>query len=99
MPLFLAASPIIIAITLGYALLCAVSPFGRCRRCNGIGFALATDRKGRPKRGKTCRRCHGHGIHIRTGRHLYHLATRLHADGTQPTTATIPASKENTPWS
>jgi hypothetical protein len=98
MPLFLLASTTLAAITFCYVLLCAASPFGQCRKCNGMGFALTTDRKGRPKRGKHCRRCNGHGIRIRTGRHLYHLATRIHADGTR-TTPTVPAPKENTPWS
>jgi hypothetical protein len=70
-------------VTLCYAALCAVSPFGTCRKCRGFGFAMTTDRKGRAKRGKHCRRCDGHGIRIRTGRHLYHLAARLHHDGTR----------------
>ncbi|MFK4223412.1 hypothetical protein [Streptomyces sp. NPDC019890] len=39
--------------------LCAGSPFGNCRKCRGLGFALTYDRKGRPKRGKHCRRRDG----------------------------------------
>ena len=83
MALLLPAIPILAVVALCYGLLCVVSPFGRCRTCNGIGFALTTDRKGRPRRGKPCRRCQGHGIRIRTGRHLFHLATRIHDDGTR----------------
>jgi DnaJ-class molecular chaperone len=62
---------------------CAVAPFARCRDCHGFGFHTTTDRKGRPKRGKTCRRCHGHGIRIRAGRHAYNLARGIHRDGTR----------------
>ncbi|MFF7846289.1 hypothetical protein ACFZDF_01735 [Streptomyces sp. NPDC007910] len=80
---FLTASALLLAITLGYSALCAASPFGNCRKCNGLGFALTTDRKGKPKRGKTCRRCKGHGIRIRVGRHLFNIAARLHRDGTR----------------
>ncbi|MGW1930700.1 hypothetical protein [Streptomyces sp. NPDC001919] len=80
---FLAASALLLAVTLGYIALCAASPFGNCRKCNGLGFALKTDRKGKPKRGKTCRRCKGHGIRIRVGRHLFNIAARVHRDGTR----------------
>lgn len=83
MTLFLAASTCLLTITLSYGTLCAASPFGKCRKCNGLGFALTTDRKGKPKRGKHCRRCQGHGIRIRLGRHLYNIAARIHRDGTR----------------
>jgi ribosomal protein L40E len=70
---------------------CAAQPFARCRKCDGLGFALATDRKGRPKRGKHCRRCDGHGIRIRRGRHLYNVWRRTYDRGTtQPTTPARP---------
>ncbi|MGW2186598.1 hypothetical protein [Streptomyces sp. NPDC001719] len=83
MTLFLLASACLLAVTLGYWGLCAASPFGNCRKCRGLGFAMKTDRQGRPKRGKHCRRCDGHGKRIRTGRHLYNAAARLHRDGTR----------------
>ncbi|WP_406862514.1 hypothetical protein ABZO31_19510 [Streptomyces sp. HUAS MG47] len=73
----------LLAVTLGYASLCAASPFGTCRKCTGLGFALKHDRKGKPKRGKTCRRCKGNGIRIRAGRWLYNRAARIHRDGTR----------------
>ncbi|MFD9631682.1 hypothetical protein [Streptomyces violascens] len=83
MPLPALAITLLLLFTLGYAAVCAGSPFGRCRKCKGLGFALKHDRKGRPKRGKHCRRCDGNGIRIRTGRHLYNLAARIHRDGTR----------------
>lgn len=83
MALFLLASALTLMLTLSYACLCAVSPFGRCRKCGGLGFALAHDRRGKPKRGKHCRRCDGHGIRIRKGRHLYNLWARTYRNGTR----------------
>ncbi|MFF4952550.1 hypothetical protein [Streptomyces chattanoogensis] len=83
MTLPLLASACLLAITLGYASLCAGSPFGTCRKCRGFGFAMKTDRKGRPKRGKHCRRCDGHGRRIRIGRHLFNLWLRIYRDGTR----------------
>lgn len=68
--------PVAIAVTLGYAALCAASPFGRCRRCRGFSCRIRTDRRGRLKPGRYCRRCRGIGYRIRIGRHLYNLATR-----------------------
>lgn len=79
----LLAIAFLLAVMLGYIGVCAAAPFARCRRCHGFGFATTTDRKGRPKRGKTCRRCKGHGIHIRAGRHAYNLARGIHRDGTR----------------
>jgi ribosomal protein L40E len=91
MTLILAASLLILTVTLGYTALCAVSPFGTCRRCHGFGFATTTDRKGRPKRGKECRRCHGHGLRIRTGRHLHNLWCRTYDRGTTADQPAAPA--------
>ncbi|GGL05340.1 hypothetical protein [Mangrovihabitans endophyticus] len=65
-------------VTLGYAAVCTASPFGRCRRCRGLGRTVS--RSGR--RVLLCRHCDGAGIRIRTGRHLFHLAARIHRDGT-----------------
>ncbi|MEU8750757.1 hypothetical protein AB0C88_09755 [Streptomyces chartreusis] len=81
-------TPIVLAIaclfvvTLGYGALCAGSPFGTCRKCNGFGFAMDTDRKGRPKRGKSCRRCRATGKRIRAGRWLFNRAQRIYREGT-----------------
>ncbi|MEU1779258.1 hypothetical protein ABZ545_07180 [Streptomyces abikoensis] len=82
MTLFLLASACLIAVTLGYASLCAGSPVGNCRKCRGFGFRMTTDRKGRPKRGKHCRRCDGLGKRIRLGRRLLNLWLRIYRDGT-----------------
>lgn len=79
----LSASLPLLLLTLGYVAVCAASPFGNCRKCRGWGFAMTTDRKGRPKRGKHCRRCDGIGKRIRVGRHLYNVAARIHHDGTR----------------
>ncbi|MFF4791478.1 hypothetical protein ACFY2M_17290 [Streptomyces sp. NPDC001276] len=70
------------AITLGYIGMCAASPFGTCHKCNGFGFAMETDRKGRPKRGKSCRRCKATGKRIRAGRWLFNRAQRIYREGT-----------------
>ncbi|MET9910363.1 hypothetical protein ABZZ74_26765 [Streptomyces sp. NPDC006476] len=74
---------LLLFVTFGYASVCAASPFGDCRKCHGFGFAMRTDRKGRPKRGKTCRRCKGHGKRIRVGRWLYNRAARTYRAGTR----------------
>ncbi|MFF7966328.1 hypothetical protein ACFZC3_13320 [Streptomyces sp. NPDC007903] len=72
----------LIAVTFGYGGLCAASPFGDCRRCHGMGHAMKTDRKGRPKRGKDCRRCRATGKRIRAGRWLYNRWARIYRAGT-----------------
>ncbi|WP_405797384.1 hypothetical protein [Streptomyces sp. NBC_01506] len=82
MPSLITAMPALILLTLCYAALCAVSPFGICRKCHGWGFRMKQNRRGRIKRGRDCRRCRGYGRRIRVGRHLYNVASRLHRDGT-----------------
>ncbi|WP_433572837.1 hypothetical protein [Streptomyces sp. CA-251247] len=84
MPPALLAITLLLVVTLCYVAVCAGSPFGDCRKCHGFGFATTTDRKGRPKRGKTCRRCKGHGKRIRIGRHLFNVAARTYRAGTRP---------------
>ena len=71
--------PALAVVTLGYAMVCAVSPFGACRRCAGLGRTGTA----RGLRSRPCRRCNATGIRIRFGRHLYHEATRIHRDGTR----------------
>ncbi|GIG85105.1 hypothetical protein [Plantactinospora endophytica] len=66
--------PIFTLITLGYLGVCAVSPFGACRRCHGNG------------RGRTyrhCNRCDGTGRRIRIGRHIWNEIRREHRNGTR----------------
>ena len=83
MTLPLLASACLLIVTLSYAGVCAAQPFGRCRKCRGVGQLIKTNRRGKVKRGKTCRRCHGHGIRIRRGRHLYNLWRRTYTRGTR----------------
>ncbi|MFI1095128.1 hypothetical protein [Streptomyces sp. NPDC020917] len=77
------ASAFLLLVTLGYAGVCAAQPFGRCRKCRGVGQLIKTNRRGKLKRGKVCRRCHGHGVRIRRGRHLYNLWRRTYTRGTR----------------
>lgn len=57
----LTAIAALIIITLCYAGLCAVAPFGPCLRCRGA-------------RGRACPECDGTGHRTRIGRRLYHWA-------------------------
>lgn len=75
------ASTAIFFLTLGYAALCAISPYGPCRSCNGFGFHLTTTLSGRPKRGRDCRRCKGHGIRLRLGRRIFNFFAALRRNG------------------
>ncbi|MEW1719616.1 hypothetical protein [Streptomyces sp. NPDC093109] len=84
MPSLLSAVPILIVLTLCYALLCAASPYGTCRKCEGWGHAIVRARRsGRLKRGRQCRRCSGYGTRLRVGRRVYNGVTRLHDNGTR----------------
>lgn len=57
----LAAITALIIITLCYAGLCAIAPFGACIRCRG-------------ERGRACPACDATGRRTRIGRRLYHWA-------------------------
>ncbi|MGK5731470.1 hypothetical protein [Streptomyces sp. URMC 124] len=76
------AMPGLIFIALCYALLCAASPFGACRKCEGWGAMIRRTRSGRLKRGRACRRCEGYGMRLRAGRRLYNSIVEIHRDGT-----------------
>lgn len=80
-PAIPAAAALILLILLAagaYALLCAVSPFARCKRCEGNGKIRRPGTS--PRRGwKTCRHCHGNGARLRIGRRLYHSGTNATA--------------------
>lgn len=58
-----------------YAVLCAVRPFGRCRRCDGTG---ETTRFGKPR---TCPRCRGHKLRLRLGCRAHNAWRRTHEAG------------------
>ncbi|MEE4546185.1 hypothetical protein V2S66_29985 [Streptomyces sp. V4-01] len=77
------ASALLLVVTVGYIGVCAAQPFARCRKCDGIGHLIKTNRRGKVRRGKVCRRCGGHGIRIRRGRHLYNAWRRTHTRGTR----------------
>lgn len=62
------------AWTVGYSALCALKPFGPCRRCKG---------QGEPQVGKTCPRCHGDRYRLRVGRRIHNRASALHRAGTR----------------
>ncbi|WP_367124764.1 hypothetical protein [Streptomyces phytohabitans] len=84
MPLADPAVLFLLAATFGYAGLCAVSPFGNCRKCRGFGFHVKRSRlSGRLKPGRVCRRCRGDRVRIRTGRHLWNTWCRTYRDGTR----------------
>lgn len=83
MPSLLTAMPLLILLTLCYATLCAASPFGTCRKCEGWGHKVRQTRAGRLKRGRECRRCRGYGRRLRIGRRLYNTASRMHHEGTR----------------
>jgi hypothetical protein len=67
----------LLAVTLCYCLVCAVSPFGRCRKCTGTGRQAPTGRLRR--RPKPCRRCDATGRRLRIGRRLHNHSTRTRA--------------------
>ncbi|BFV58723.1 hypothetical protein KCMC57_up38270 [Kitasatospora sp. CMC57] len=80
---FITALPGLMPVALCYALLCAASPFGRCRACKGLGFRTRTTAlTGRLARGRDCRRCDTTGRRLRLGRRLHNhgLAARERAE-------------------
>ncbi|MFF2512750.1 hypothetical protein [Streptomyces sp. NPDC058086] len=77
------ATTFLLTVTFSYSAKCWLSPFGDCRKCDGMGHAFKTDRKGRLKRGKDCRRCQATGKRIRIGRWIYNRAARTYRAGTR----------------
>ena len=79
-------TPLLAATTVlaGYAALCWLLPFARCRWCKktGIRPRLIT------RRLTVCRRCKGSGLRLRIGRAVFNYLARIHADAT--TRATPP---------
>ena len=68
--------PLLLLLTLGYAAVCAASPFGPCRRCEGTGRLGARIRR-------ACPRCDATGLRIRAGRHLWNEINRIHREGSR----------------
>ena len=67
---------VIIAVAC-YLLTCAIWPFGKCRRCKGLGkfkspFGNAY---------RQCGKCQGSGLRIRLGRHVINHLRATHKAG------------------
>ncbi|MEV4758949.1 hypothetical protein AB0J86_28170 [Micromonospora sp. NPDC049559] len=71
--------PTLTLLTIGYAAVCAGSPFGPCRTCHGAGRHRS--RLGRIVR--DCHRCDGTGRRIRYGRHLWNEIRAEYRNGTR----------------
>lgn len=74
---------LLLLVVIAYAGRCWISPFGDCRRCEGIGYSLKEDRHGQMKRGKPCRRCRTTGKRLRIGRRIHNTARAVHDAGTR----------------
>jgi len=62
-------------VTFCYAGLCAVRPFGTCRKCRPTTRRTAGRRY--------CRRCGGTRLRLRTGRRVWNFIHRLYTEGTR----------------
>ncbi|MFI6123259.1 hypothetical protein ACIBCU_26360 [Streptomyces sp. NPDC051064] len=82
----LTASALLLAGVIFYAALCAIRPFGPCRKCDGTG---TRERRGKPD---VCRRCRGERLRLRTGRRAFNAWLRTRQAGARPTPT---AFKEN----
>ncbi|MFE3494200.1 hypothetical protein ACFXOS_14035 [Streptomyces sp. NPDC059175] len=78
----MALASLAVLLTLaGYAALCALSPFGPCRKCRGTGIRTV-----RRRTVKVCRRCRGARYRLRIGRRLLNTGRTIHRAGTRPAT-------------
>lgn len=76
----MALASLAILLTLaGYVALCALSPFGPCRKCSGTGIRTV-----RRRTVKVCRRCRGARYRLRIGRRLLNAGRTIHRAGTRP---------------
>ena len=69
---------LLLIVTLCYAAACAVAPWGRCRKCRGIGRRVTGS--GRLTRA-WCRRCNGTGRRVRVGRRIWSWINREYRQG------------------
>lgn len=74
---------LIILVALGYAASLWIKPLTPCRRCDGWGAEMRTDRHGRPVPGKPCRHCKATGQQVRLGRRIYTSVRATRRDGTR----------------
>ncbi|WP_328990053.1 hypothetical protein OG394_27815 [Kribbella sp. NBC_01245] len=70
---------IVTAVAVFYLLTCAVWPFGKCRKCEGVGkfkspFGNAY---------RHCGCCQGSGLRIRLGRHVINRVRDIRRAGTK----------------
>jgi hypothetical protein len=70
-PLIVPLGLCLLAVTLGYALVCAASPWGTCYRCRPGGA------------NRTCRACKGTGMRPRLGWQAWTYLRRVYKDGTR----------------
>lgn len=76
-PLATLASPLVLlllVVTFGYILACAIWPYQPCPRCHGTGKLRAPF--GRALR--ICGRCRGTGLRLRLGRRIWNHLRRHH---------------------
>jgi hypothetical protein len=64
------------SVAAGYALLCWVRPFGRCRVCSRTGVRLTLILR----RFRSCWWCKGAGLRLRVGRRAYNYLARVRND-------------------
>ncbi len=79
----LAAMAALILTAAGYAALCAIRPFGHCRKCRGTGIRERRTLILHRRSITTCRRCHGKRYRLRVGRRLHNHSRRIHQNGTR----------------
>lgn len=70
---------VLVVVAAGYLLICWAWPFGRCRRCKGLGKRKAPLMRAY----RHCPRCDGTGYRLRAGRHVVNYLRRAHRAGTR----------------
>ncbi|MET7513213.1 hypothetical protein ABZS88_07000 [Streptomyces sp. NPDC005480] len=53
MPFPVLAIACLLTVTFGYVAVCAASPLATCRKCDGLGYQVKFNRRGKPKRSAT----------------------------------------------
>lgn len=72
---------IVTAVAAFYLLTCAVWPFGKCRKCKGVGKFKSPFGKAY----RHCPRCKGTGLRVRLGRHIINRIRATRGAGTNST--------------
>ncbi|RZT15210.1 hypothetical protein EV649_5996 [Kribbella sp. VKM Ac-2569] len=72
---------IVTAVAGLYLLTCAVWPFGKCRKCKGVGKFKSPFGKAY----RHCPRCKGTGLRVRFGRHIINRIRATRGAGTNST--------------